>query len=399
MTHTVAIAGCSGYIGTHMTNAALNLGLRVYGIDLVLNETFKNHDHFYEVKTVDEFCTLDADCFYLALQPNHREPYLNRLIADGKIILSEKPMARARDPEICDTIVKALDKSTATMHYNFLYLYNPITYYIIDFLRSHPNITITSVDALAEKNRESRRNDRNLKFMEPIQYQESIHSLALMLILRGELLNYHASDFDAVFPGGLIAVGESNLYDAPSSDYDTIPDGRFHGSLTASGFRMNLITNFKRLDHKGLPTRPQKRITISGRTEDKPYVIEADYQRGQEMLKINGETIPLPEFDPYSYVWQHILTPQTMTQPVVPPNEHLARLSYRLSALLWKSSYTGNELFIDTYDALSQTSEAYRDALGSGDLPQYQHRPAREWLEKHLIDPVIDVTGDLRTRL
>ena len=399
MTHTIAIAGYSGYIGTHMTKAALDLGMQVYGIDLVPNETFENHEHFREVKTIDEFCTCNADCFYLALQPNHREPYLDRLIADGKIILSEKPMARARDPKVCDALVNALSQSTATMHYNFLYLYNPITYYIIEFLRSHPNMTITSINALAEKNRESRRNDRNLKFMEPIQYQESIHSLALMLILRGELHKYHASDFDNIFPSGLIAVGESNLYDVPSSDYDAIPDGRFHGSLTTSGFRMDLITNFKRLDHKGLPTRPQKRITISGRKDDEAYVIEADYQRGQERLEINGESIPFPEFDPYSYVWQHILMPETTTQSFLPPDEHLARLAYRLSALLWKSSYTGNELFVDGNNALSQASEAYCDALESGNLPQYQKRPAREWLEKHLIDPVIDVTGDLRTRL
>ena len=399
MPHTVAIAGCSGYIGTHMTRAALNLGMQVYGIDPALDEAFKNHEQFHEVQTVEQFCATDADCFYLALQPNHREPYLNRLIADGKMILSEKPMARAREPEICDTIVETLAQSSATMRYNFLYLYNPITYHIIKFLKSHSSVTITSISALVEKNRESRRNDRNLKFMEPIQYQETIHSLALMLILRGELMPYHASNFDTVFPGGLIAVGESNLYDAPSSDNDAIPDGRFHGSLTASKFRMDLITNFKRLDHKGLPTRPQKRITISGRTEDQPFTIEADYQQSQETLSINGEKVSLPEFDPYAYAWQNILTPADNNPLSIAPDEHLARLAYRLSALLWKSSYTGGEWVIDTDESLAQTSLAYREAFESGRLPQYQSRPAREWLEKHLIDPVIDATEGLRTRL
>lgn len=398
MTHTIAIAGCSGYIGTHMTHAALNLGMHVYGIDPALNEAFKNHDRFHEVQTVEQFCATKADCFYLALQPNHREPYLKRLIADGKIILSEKPMARAREPEMCDTIVEALAQSSATMYYNFLYLYNPITYHMIKFLKSHATITITSIKALVEKNRESRRNERNLKFMEPIQYQETIHSLALMLVLRGELMHYHASDFDAVFPGGLIAVGESILYDAPSSDYDAIPDGRFHGSLTASGFRMDIITNFKRLDHTSLPTRPQKRITISGRTKDTPFVIEADYQRGHEMLEIDGETVPLPEFDPYALVWRDILIPNNTNQSYVPPDEHLARTAYRLSALLWKTSYTDEELVIDSDQTLARASLAYPAALESGRLPQYRSRPAREWVEKHLIDPVIDITEGLRDR-
>jgi hypothetical protein len=398
MTHTVAIAGCSGYIGTHMTRAALNSGMQVYGIDPALDEGFKNHDRFHEVQTVEQFCATDADCFYLALQPNHRDPYLNRLIANGKMILSEKPMARAREPEICDTIVETLAQSNATMRYNFLYLYNPITYHIIKFLDSHPEVTITSIKALVEKNRESRRNDRNLKFMEPIQYQETIHSLALMLVLRGELMHYHGSDFDATFPGGLIAVGDSFLYNVPSSDYDAIPDGRFHGSLTASGFRMDIITNFKRLDHKGLPTRPQKRITISGRTKDMPFVIEADYQRDHEMLEINGETVPLPDFDPYTLVWYDILTPDNQTPFYVPPDEHLARTAYRLSALLWKTSYIGEELVIDSDKTLARASLSYPNALESGRLPQYRSRPTREWVEKHLIDPVIDVTEGLRTR-
>jgi len=399
MTQTVAIAGCSGYIGTHMTRAALDLGMQVYGIDPVLDQCFTTHDHFHEVKSLDEFCNLNADCFYLALQPNHRKSYLNRLISNGRILLSEKPMARARDPHVCDTLVNVLSQSTATIYYNFLYLYNPITYYTIEFLRSHPEATITSIKSLVEKNRESRRNDRNLKIMEPIQYQESIHSLALMLILRAEQHKYHASNFDSVFPDGLFAVGESNLYDAPSSDYDAIPDGRFHGSLTASGFRMDLITNFKRLDHKGLPTHPQKRITISGRIADGPYTIEADYQRGQEMLEINGDLIQLPEFDPYVYAWQYILTPETITQSFLPPDEHLARLAYRLSALLWASSHTANKIFVASNEDLEKTSEVYRKALDSGTLSQYRRRPAREWVEKHLIDPVIDVIGDLRTRL
>ena len=142
MTQNVAIAGFSGYIGTHITQAALDLGLQVYGIDPFLNESFKNHDRFQKVKSIDAFCNLRTDCFYLALQPNHRGPYLNRLIKDGRLILSETPMARARDPEKCDALVNALTGSGATIYYNFLFLYNPVTYYTIEFLRKHPTAKI-----------------------------------------------------------------------------------------------------------------------------------------------------------------------------------------------------------------------------------------------------------------
>ena len=95
-THTVASAGCSGYIGTHMTRAALNLGLTVYGIDPMMQDDFRHHEQFVAVDSIDAFCDVEADMYYLALQPNHRTPYLDRLIPEGRAIFSEKPMARAR---------------------------------------------------------------------------------------------------------------------------------------------------------------------------------------------------------------------------------------------------------------------------------------------------------------
>lgn len=396
---TVAIAGCSGYIGTHMTQAALALGMHVYGIDPYLQKNLLQHPQFKAIETPEAFCNLDADIHYLALQPNHRTPYLDRLIPQGRFIFSEKPMARARDPHICDQLVNTLANSSATMRYNFLLIYNPITERIIQYLRSQKEITISYMKSVFEKNRESRRNDRNKKFMEPIQYQESIHSLALMLILRGETLSYDMTHFDSVFPKGLIAVGESSPYDAPSSDYDTIPDGRFYGTLTTSGFRMDVVTNFKRLDQKHFPTRQQKKISISGMANGAPFTIEADYQRDREMLRINNTDIALPPFRPYEYIWEKLLLLENKNAPSIIPNEHLAKRAYQLSALLWHASFTKQEVMIDSNARLSETAQSYQNALEAGHLPLYQHHSSREWIEKNVIDPIIDTAEGLREHL
>ena len=379
-----------------MTRAALNLGMTVYGIDPMMRDDFRRHERFVEVDAIDAFCDVEADMYYLALQPNHRTPYLDRLIPEGRAIFSEKPMARAREPEVCDALVDALAHSPATVRYNFLLIFNPITDAILDFFHAHRDVKIASMKSLFEKNRESRRNDRNLKFMEPIQYQESIHSLALMLMLRGEVMRYDVSNFDAVFSGGVIAVGESNLYNAPSSDYDALPDGRFYGTLTASGFRMDVMTNFKRFDHRRFPTRAQKLIEISGEADGHPFHIEADYQREQEMLLINDETVVLPNFEPYAYIWQKVLS---QDMPFVRADEHLARFAYRLSALLWDASFTRHERMIEGEEMLAEVALGHRRAFAAGQLPMYRSRPARAWVEKHLIDPVVDIAEGLRGRL
>jgi len=396
---TIAIAGCSGYIGTHMTQAALALGMQVYGIDPLLQDHFVSQKNFTEIDTIDAFCDLDADIYYLALQPNHRTPYLARLIPDGRFIFSEKPMARARDPHVCDQLITQLANTSATMRYNFLLIYNPITEQIIQYLRSHKKVAISYMKSVFEKNRESRRNDRNKKFMEPIQYQESIHSLALMLVLRGETLSYDIQDFDQIFPQGLIAVGESSPYDAPSSDYDTIPDGRFYGTLTTSGFRMDVITNFKRFDKQRFPTRPQKKVIISGTADGTPFTIEADYQRDHEMLRINNTDITLPNFRPYEYIWQKLILPNDHNAPHIIPDEHLARRAYQISALLWHTSFVKQEVVVQSNETFSETALSYCTALESGHLPLYRQHTGREWLEKHIIDPIIDAAEGLRAHI
>lgn len=395
---TIAIAGCSGYIGTHMTQAALALDMKVLGIDPFLNSAYLSHPNFTAIDTIDDFCDQHADVYYLALQPNHRDPYLARLIPKNRFIFSEKPMARARDPHICDEIVAALAQSQATMRYNFLLIYNPITDHILQYLRQHQNISISYIKSVFEKNRESRRNDRNKKFMEPIQYQESIHSLALMLVLRGEALKYDITNFDAVFPGGLIAVGESSPYDAPSTDYDTVPDGRFFGNLTTSRFRMDVITNFKRFDQKHFPTRQQKKVTISGQADGKEFTIEADYQRGREMLRINNTDIVLPPFRPYEHIWQSLLEPTQQNTPFILADQYLARRAYQISALLWHASFSKKEIMIQSDQMISENAQSYQTALDTQKLPRYRYNKGREWFEKHLIDPLVDTAEGLRDR-
>jgi hypothetical protein len=307
-------------------------------------------------------------------------------------------MSRARDPEQCLKLVADLADSDATIGYNFLLIFNPITEKILTFFRRHQSVGLRYMRSLSEKNRESRRNDRNLKFMEPIQYQESIHSLALLLALLCEAKALDRPVLETIFPEGLVVVGESQLYDAPSSDYDAVPDGQFYGTLTGGRFRADVMTNFKRFDHLGLPTVPRKVIELRGEADGEAFEIVADYQRGRESLTINREPIDLPVFEPYQFIWQQVLSDE-QTGPRIRTDEHLAALTYRLSAALWSASYTGNELMLDSDAALIAQSFTYRDAFNQGRLPQYRRRSGLEWVERHMIDPVVDVAEGIRGRL
>ena len=162
---------------------------------------------------------------------------------------------------------------------------------------------------------------------------------------------------------------------------------------------MDVITNFKRLDQQHFPTRQQKKVIISGVADGNPFTIEADYQRDQEMLSINNEKVSLPAFRPYEYIWQKVLLSDNKKASHIIANEHLARRAYQISALLWHASFTEQEVLIDSNKTLSQVTLSYRDALEAGQLPFYQHNQKREWVEKHLIDPVIDTAEGLRMRL
>jgi hypothetical protein len=44
-------------------------------------------------------------------------------------------------------------------------------------------------------------------------------------------------------------------------------------------------------------------------------------------------------------------------------------------------------------------ARSYRTALESGHLPLYRQHTGREWLEKHIIDPIIDAAEGLRTHM
>ena len=130
-----------------------------------------------------------------------------------------------------------------------------------------------------------------------------------------------------------------------------------------------------------------------------PFEMEADYQRGQEFLRINGEPVALAAFEPYEYVWQKVLGGGDPSRPYVPADEHLAALTYRLSATLWQASFTGDELLIDSAEKLKAVSLGYRDAFDKEQLPMYRRRPAKEWVERHMIDPVVDAVEGLRKKV
>jgi len=117
------------------------------------------------------------------------------------------------------------------------------------------------------------------------------------------------------------------------------------------------------------------------------------------MLRINNTNILLPNFRPYEYIWQKLILPNDQTTPHITTDEHLAKRAYQISGLLWHTSFTKQEIVVQSNEKLSETARSYRTALELGQLPLSHHHMGREWLEKHVIDIIIDTAEGLRAHI
>jgi predicted dehydrogenase len=107
----VGIAGCEGYVGARMTQAALELGCHVYGYDTAGMNKFIGHRGFFPCSSPEQLIGADTLVTYLALQPKHRKQYLEQLLSARKNVLCEKPMSSADAPEECLAINKLVERT------------------------------------------------------------------------------------------------------------------------------------------------------------------------------------------------------------------------------------------------------------------------------------------------
>ena len=145
------------------------------------------------------------------------------------------------------------------MLFDFVEAFNPCTLQVRALLsrfRQHKDFRIDHIRCVRAKDREDRRNPRNRKVIVPIQYQETAHCLAMLLLV----LDRPAS-FAEAFPDGVTIEALSAPYDPPNpEDYRFgMVDGKVTGVIRAGGLTISLDTDFKRQG-----TTPYKSFEIVG---------------------------------------------------------------------------------------------------------------------------------------
>jgi len=367
---SIAIAGAWGYIGNKFIDAASTLGVPTYvydpgpvpaDVDLSKIERIEDEETFYRAK---------ADLFHLAVHPEHRqraeEILFERAAHEPILILDEKPMAAPESPERCAHIVHAVERSGATVLYDFLQLYDTMTEQIIDFLSGYRDVRITELQVCQSKDREARHIPRNYKRMVTIQFQESVHCLAFVLYLLGKLKGNLAS----VFEEEMSIVGESDPYDPPNPDvYPHVVDGRCRYRLSIGETRVEGQTDFK------ANAEWSKRRVICGTGDGTPFRIDMDYLEGEKRLAINGVDQRCdPEGDSYQQVittlmrWYRHVSAASLMQDVY-PNPKFARLTYQLSGALWRSCRDQREIRFASLEDLLGFDAGFAAQLPS--LPKY----------------------------
>ena len=220
------------------------------------------------------------------------------------------------------------------------------------------------------KDREDRRNPRNRKVIVPIQYQETAHCLAMLLLV----LDRPAS-FAEAFPDGVAIEALSAPYDPPNpEDYPFgVVDGRVTGAIRAGGLTISLDTDFKRQG-----TTPYKSFEIVGVADGRDFAIEARYDALGERLLFNGKAYPCctsasrhQSIIRRSWSW-HCDPPSTLL-----PDSDFAWLVFGLSAALWVSCHEGREIRVGSEADLQQTMRSYPDSLA-----RRARYPALSWQEK-----------------
>ena len=193
-------------------------------------------------------------------------------------------MAHPAYPDECNRLRQAAHGSAGSVLFDFVEAFNPCTLQvraILSRLRQHGDFRIDHIRCVRTKDREDRCNARNRKVIVPIQYQETGHCLAMLLLV----LDRPAS-FAEAFPDGLAIEALSAPYDPPNpEDYPFgVVDGRVTGVIRAGGLTVSLHTDFKRKD-----AIPYKSFKIMGAAGGRAFVLECLYDGLGERLLFNGE--------------------------------------------------------------------------------------------------------------
>jgi predicted dehydrogenase len=342
---TLAIAGAWGYIGRKFLDVALARGLATYAYDPGPMPGDLDPGRFIQVAEEADFYRLDAGLFHLALHPEHRR--LDLLLARGEplLILVEKPMALPEHPEACRRVIEAVERSRAIVLYDFPELYDPLTARILDHLAGFEDVRLTEFFVRRSKDREDPANPRNYKRMVPIQYQESVHCLAFVL----HVLSAVRGGVAAALADGARLEARSDPYEPPNPEaYPYVVDGRCRFRATLGDARVEGLTDFKG------GAEWAKRRVIRGIGDGRPFEIDVSYLEGRKSLRIDGVDQPC---EPSSNSYEHVLATATRWARQVGrdglmaglyPNPRFTRMTYQLSAALWRSSRDRSELRFDS---------------------------------------------------
>lgn len=363
---SIAIAGAWGYIGRRFLDAALARGIHAYvhdpgqapgDVDLARLERVEDEEIFYR---------LPADLFHLALHPEQRrrgeDLLFERARREPIHILDEKPMASPERPGDCARIAKAAEESGAVLLYDFPELFDPLTERILDHLSSLPDARITSMFLQRSKDREARGNPRNLKKMVPIEFQETIHSLAFAAYLLGRL----RGGLEAVFADGVAAEADSEPYDPPNPEaYAYAVDGRCDYAMRLGGAEIEGHTNFKR------GAELTKRRIVEGVAAGRSFCIEVDYLEGRKYLKIDGVDQACDAgASSYESVlvtygrWLAAAGREELLRGVY-PGGRFAWIAYQLSSLLWRSAHERRGISLDSLEDLMTFDAGFAAAVKS----------------------------------
>jgi predicted dehydrogenase len=367
---TIAIAGAWGYIGRKFLDAALGLGLRVAVHDPVPAPPEIDPGRIDRIERAEDFYRLRAELFHLALHPEHRHAGLDALLARSPsepiAVLVEKPMALPERPEDCAATLRAIERSRAAVLYDFPELFDPMTRRIVDFLGGFRRARIEAVRLERSKDREDPADPRNYKHMVSIPFQESVHCLAFALHLLGRL----GGGLAGALGGGLRARAAAQPYEPPNPEaYPRVVEGRVDYRLALGETLVEGKTDFKR------GAEPTKRRTIVGTGDGRPFRIEAEYLEGRKRLVIDGRphddvtaTNSYAEVIKTFGAWlRERSRDELLAGPY--PNPAMAHAAYRLSGVLWRSSFHGETVSLGSLDDLLSFDSGYAEALPH--LPRY----------------------------
>jgi hypothetical protein len=367
---SIAIAGAWGYIGRKFLDAALTLGIRTCVFDPGQPPGDVDMDRITRILEEEPFYRLPVEMFHLALHPEDRQTANEILLDRGRqeplLILCEKPMAGPDRPEECPRLVDATRRLQAVLLYDFPELFDSMTRRIEDYLAGFDEVQVAEIVVSRSKDREDPANPRNYKRMVPIQYQESVHSIAFALSLLGKV----RGSLPAVLDEGISVRAEAEPYHPPNpEDYPYVVDGRCRFAISLGGTCLRGHTDF------GSGAEWTKRYLIFGTADSRPFRIDAEYLEGHKRLVIDGVVQQCdPAADSYQQVlstanrWNKEVDRHVLMTEVV-PNPRFAQLTYQLSSVLWRSARDGATIRLASMKELDEFDAGFREEIPS--FPRY----------------------------